>query len=39
LEGPRYLLPANDIPWAVHEIDASRMAMTCDVQPLDDSWS
>lgn len=39
IHGPRYLLPANDIRWAVHEIEASRMAMTCEVHALDVSWS
>ena len=30
--GPRYLLPANDLSWAVHEIDAALEAMDCFVE-------
>lgn len=35
LQGPRYLLPANDLSWTIHEILASRDAMTCSIEPLD----
>lgn len=31
--GPRYLLPANDVQWAAHEILAAQSALTC---PLED---
>lgn len=31
--GPRYLLPANDIQWAAHEILAAQSALSC---PLED---
>ena len=30
--GPRYLLPANDLSWAVHEIQAAVDAMNCTVE-------
>jgi 2-amino-4-hydroxy-6-hydroxymethyldihydropteridine diphosphokinase len=30
--GPRYLLPANDIRWAAHEIEAAIQAMDCSVE-------
>ncbi|XZE22343.1 2-amino-4-hydroxy-6-hydroxymethyldihydropteridine diphosphokinase [Pirellulaceae bacterium SH449] len=30
--GPRYLLPANDIAWAIHEITAAVDAMDCFVE-------
>lgn len=30
--GPRYLLPANDLAWAVHEIKAAVDAMNCFVE-------
>jgi 2-amino-4-hydroxy-6-hydroxymethyldihydropteridine diphosphokinase len=30
--GPRYLLPANDLSWAVHEIHAAVEAMNCNVE-------
>jgi 2-amino-4-hydroxy-6-hydroxymethyldihydropteridine diphosphokinase len=30
--GPRYLLPANDLSWAVHEIHAAVDAMNCTVE-------
>lgn len=30
--GPRYLLPANDLSWAVHEIHAAIEAMNCTVE-------
>lgn len=39
LHGPRYLLPANDLSWTVHEILASRDAMTCRIEPLDRPWA
>ena len=29
LVGPRYLMPADDIEWAVHEIMAADQAMQC----------
>lgn len=32
--GPRYLLPANDLHWAVHEIQAAEIAMKCALEPL-----
>jgi len=32
LEGPRYLLPANDRAWAIHEIQAAQQAMHCPIQ-------
>lgn len=31
LTGPRYLLPANDLPWALHEIHAAANALSCPV--------
>lgn len=34
-EGPRYLMPDNEISWTVHEIDASRQAMRCPIHPID----
>ena len=36
--GPRYLLPDNDISWTVHEIEASRRALTCPIEPLGRSF-
>lgn len=30
--GPRYLLPANDLSWAAHEIHAAVEAMNCTVE-------
>lgn len=38
IAGPRYLLPGNDLPWAVHEILAAGQAMRCPVEPTDSSW-
>jgi 2-amino-4-hydroxy-6-hydroxymethyldihydropteridine diphosphokinase len=38
IAGPRYLLPGNDLPWAVHEILAAGQAMRCPVEPTDNSW-
>ncbi len=32
--GPRYLLPANDIPWASHEILAAHEALSCHIEPI-----
>jgi hypothetical protein len=34
-EGPRYLMPDNETSWTVHEIDASRQATRCPIQPID----
>ena len=31
LIGPRYLLPANDVPWAAHEISSAYEAMHCSI--------
>lgn len=33
LLGPRYLLPANDVPWALHELSAAAHAMGCPIHP------
>ncbi len=33
IDGPRYLLPANDLEWAAHEIVAAISAMHCPVRP------
>jgi 2-amino-4-hydroxy-6-hydroxymethyldihydropteridine diphosphokinase len=33
-DGPRYLLPDNDLSWTVHEIEASRRALTCPIEPF-----
>jgi hypothetical protein len=30
--GPRYLLPANDLSWAAHEIQSAVDAMSCTVE-------
>ncbi len=35
LSGPRYLLPANDLPWALHEIHAAANALSCPVTRTD----
>jgi 2-amino-4-hydroxy-6-hydroxymethyldihydropteridine diphosphokinase len=35
LTGPRYLLPANDLPWALHEIHAAANALSCPVTRTD----
>ncbi|MFN7736323.1 MAG: 2-amino-4-hydroxy-6-hydroxymethyldihydropteridine diphosphokinase [Pirellula sp.] len=35
LKGPRYLLPANDLPWALHEIHAAANALSCPVTQTD----
>lgn len=35
LAGPRYLLPANDLPWALHEIHAAANALSCPVTRTD----
>lgn len=32
-QGPRYLLPSNDLSWTWHEILASRSAMSCPIHP------
>jgi 2-amino-4-hydroxy-6-hydroxymethyldihydropteridine diphosphokinase len=29
--GPRYLLPGNDLSWAIHEFSAAAHAMTCPI--------
>jgi 2-amino-4-hydroxy-6-hydroxymethyldihydropteridine diphosphokinase len=34
-EGPRYLMPDNDPSWTVHEIEASRRALTCPIHPIE----
>ncbi|GIW99974.1 MAG: hypothetical protein KatS3mg111_3307 [Pirellulaceae bacterium] len=34
LRGPRYLLPASDPGWAVHELHAALQAMACSVEPV-----
>jgi len=36
--GPRYLLPGNDLSWAVHEILAASQAMRCPIEPTDYAW-
>ncbi len=33
--GPRYLLPDHELDWTVHEIHASRQAMTCTIDPFE----
>jgi len=38
IAGPRYLLPGNDLPWAVHEILAAGQAMRCPVEPTVNGW-
>jgi len=38
LTGPRYLLPANDLPWALHEIHAAANALSCPVTRTDLSF-
>ncbi len=38
IAGPRYLLPGNDLPWVLHEIDAAHQAMRCPVQAVDNDW-
>jgi 2-amino-4-hydroxy-6-hydroxymethyldihydropteridine diphosphokinase len=35
VEGPRYLMPDNETSWTVHEIDASRQATRCPIEPID----
>lgn len=30
--GPKYLLPANELQWAAHEIEAAHQAMLCPVE-------
>lgn len=35
LSGPRYLLPANDLRWAAHEIHSAQQAMTCVIEPVE----
>jgi hypothetical protein len=34
--GPRYLMPADDIGWALHELNAAYQAMTCHIEILDE---
>jgi 2-amino-4-hydroxy-6-hydroxymethyldihydropteridine diphosphokinase len=34
LIGPRYLMPANDMGWALHELTAASQAMTCNIEIL-----
>jgi 2-amino-4-hydroxy-6-hydroxymethyldihydropteridine diphosphokinase len=36
--GPRYLLPANDVAWSVHEIQAATEAMTCQIEAMPGAW-
>lgn len=36
--GPRYLLPGNDLSWAVHELFAAIQAMRCPIEPTDHAW-
>ncbi len=36
LSGPRYLMPANDLRWAAHEIHSAQQAMTCIIEPTED---
>lgn len=33
IHGPRYLFPANDGDWAVHEIQSALAAMSCEIHP------
>jgi 2-amino-4-hydroxy-6-hydroxymethyldihydropteridine diphosphokinase len=35
LSGPRYLMPANDLRWAAHEIHSAQQAMTCNIEPIE----
>lgn len=35
VSGPRYLMPANDLSWAAHEIRAAFEAMACKVEALE----
>jgi len=35
ISGPRYLMPANDLRWAAHEIHSAFQAMTCNIEPLE----
>ncbi len=35
VRGPRYLMPANDAKWAVHEIIAADQAMRCSIEALE----
>ena len=35
LSGPRYLMPANDLCWAAHEIHSAQQAMTCIIEPIE----
>ena len=35
LSGPRYLMPANDLRWAAHEIHSAQKAMTCIIEPIE----
>ena len=36
--GARYLLPAIDVGWVCHEIQAALLALNCPVEPTGDSW-
>lgn len=38
IPGPRYLLPGNDLSWAIHEILAATQAMRCPIEPTDYAW-
>jgi len=35
LVGPRYLMPANDLRWAAHEIHSAQQAMACIIEPTE----
>ena len=35
ISGPRYLMPANDLQWAAHEIHSAQQAMTCIIEPVE----
>lgn len=36
IQGPRYLMPADDTKWAVHEIFAADQAMRCHLEAVED---
>ena len=36
IQGPRYLMPADDTKWAVHEIQAADQAMRCELEVVGD---
>ena len=35
IDGPRYLMPADDLKWAVHEIIAADQAMQCSLEAIE----